>query len=273
MNLQELKKQIRQKRSYLCVGLDPDIQKLPSGVPDSANGLADFCIQVAEACLPYAVSFKVNTAFFESLGSPGWEAMHTVFAYLKTLPAFIIADAKRGDIGNTSAHYARAFFEESGADAITISPYMGQDSVKPFLQNPGKTAILLALTSNEGHADFEMQDLANGQKLYEWILKKAISWPAQSDLMFVIGATRASEMSQVRKACPDHFFLVPGVGAQGGDLAEISRKGFNTEVGLLVNASRSILYASSGLDFAKAAAKEAGKIQEEMDKLLFEHGF
>jgi len=273
MNKKELKNAILSKRSYLCLGLDPDMQKLPDGIPRTADGIASFCIETAAACLPHAVACKVNTAFFESLGSQGWEAMHRVFAYLKTLPLFVIADAKRGDIGNTSSHYARAFFHELGADAITLSPYMGEDSIQPFLQYPGKTAILLALTSNTGHADFEMQDLANGKKLYEWVMEKAISWPARSELMFVVGATRASEMRHVRKICPDRFFLVPGVGAQGGDLAEISRKGFNSDVGLLVNASRSIIFASSGPDFAAAAEAEARKIQNQMDQLLAEHGF
>jgi orotidine-5'-phosphate decarboxylase len=273
MNRQDLKKDILSKRSYLCLGLDPDLLRLPVGVPRTPDGIAGFCIETVAVCLPHVVACKVNTAFFESLGSPGWEAMHRVFAYLKTLPLLVIADAKRGDIGNTSSHYARAFFHELGADAITLSPYMGEDSIQPFLHYPGKTAILLALTSNTGHADFEMQELANGKKLYEWVMEKAISWPALSDLMFVVGATRASEMRQVRLICPDHFFLVPGVGAQGGDLADISRKGFKSDVGLLVNASRSIIYASSGPDFAAAAKAEARKIQIQMDRLLAEHGF
>ncbi len=255
------------------MGLDPDLQKLPTGVPKNADGVVDFCKKIIEATLPFVVSYKINAAFFESLGKDGWQAMQEVFGFLKDKNVFVIADAKRGDIGNTSAHYAKAFFEEMGADAITIAPYMGQDSIQPFLEYKDKTAIILALTSNSGHTDFEIQTLENGKKLYELVLEKAISWERKGELMFVIGATRSSEMANVRKICPQHFFLVPGVGAQGGDLSEISEIGFNQQVGLLVNASRSILYASSGFDFAEAAAVEAEKLQKEMDKLLQNRNF
>jgi orotidine-5'-phosphate decarboxylase len=273
MTSEQLASQIIKKKSYLCVGLDPDREKLPAHLEKNAEGVEAFCKAIIETTLPFAVSYKINTAFFESLGASGWLAMFRVFDYLKEKNVFTIADAKRGDIGNTSHQYARAFFEQLGADAITLAPYMGEDSISPFLQYENKTAILLALTSNPGHADFEMQTLVSGKKLYAEVIEKALSWPAKADLMFVVGATRASEIENIRKICPENFFLVPGVGAQGGSLREISEKGMIKKVGLLVNASRSILFASSGIDFAQKAALEAEKIQKEMEIILKERQF
>lgn len=260
--------QIRQKQSYLCVGLDPDAKKLPAHLPKTADGLTAFCKGIIDTTLPYAVSYKLNSAFFEAFGAAGWEAMREVFIHLKTLNVFAIADAKRGDIGNTSGKYAKAFFEDLGADAITLSPYMGHDSIAPFLQYENKTAILLALTSNPGHADFEMQKLENGRHLYEQVMETSLGWDREGELMFVVGATRTEQFAHVRKLAADSFFLVPGVGAQGGNLAEISKVGFNKNVGLLVNASRSIIHASQGEDFAEKAGEEAKKMQEEMADLM-----
>lgn len=263
-----LPSQIRQKNSYLCVGLDPDLEKLPDGIPKSAQGVLEFCLQIIEKTLPFTVSYKLNTAFFESLGAEGWKVMEILFMHLQSKNVFAIADAKRADIGNTSHQYAKAFFENMGADAITLSPYMGFDSIQPFLEYQDKTAILLALTSNPGHADFEMQPLANGRKLYEEVLVRSQTWERKGSLMYVVGATRSTEMESVRALCPDSFLLVPGVGAQGGDLREISEKGMNGSVGLLVNASRSILYASSGNNYAMAASKAAFDLQQEMERYL-----
>lgn len=268
MNTTELAAQIRKKQSYLCVGLDPDLTKIPSHFPNSAEGFVRFCEEIIAATDEFAVSYKVNSAFFERLGSEGWRAMERVFKTLKARNVFAIADAKRADIGNTSSQYAHVFFDNMGADAVTIAPYMGSDSIAPFLQFENKTAILLALTSNPGHADFEMQELKNGKRLFEQVIETALKWPKKGDLMFVVGATRSSEIAAIRKICPDSFLLVPGIGAQGGSLAEISKLGMNKVVGLLVNASRSIIYASSGTDFASKAAEEARSIQQEMAGFL-----
>ena len=271
MEQQELIELIRQKQSYLCVGLDPDAEKLPSHLTKDSEGLVAFCKAIIDATLPYTVSYKVNSAFFEAFGEAGWRAMREIFIHLKSLPVFAIADAKRGDIGNTSGKYAKAFFEDMEADALTLSPYMGEDSISPFLQYENKTAILLALTSNPGHADFEMLKLENGKRLYEQVLETSQNWPRKGGLMYVIGATRSEQFAHVRKLSPDSFFLVPGVGAQGGNLAEISRLGFNKDIGLLVNASRSIIHAGMGTDFAEKAAEEAKKMQEEMAGLMAQH--
>lgn len=268
MNTTELVAQICKKQSYLCVGLDPDPTKIPAHIPKSAEGFVRFCEEIVEATEEFAVSYKVNSAFFERLGSEGWSAMEMVFKLLKTKNVFSIADAKRADIGNTSSQYAHAFFDNLGADAVTLAPYMGSDSIAPFLQFENKTAILLALTSNPGHSDFEMLELKNGKRLFEQVIETALYWPKKGELMFVVGATRSSEIAAIRKICPDSFLLVPGVGAQGGSLAEISKLGMNEGVGLLVNASRSIIYASSGTDFASKAAEEASSIQQEMAGFL-----
>ncbi len=263
---------IRKKQSYLCIGLDPDPSRMPVGIARDAEGTGLFCRRIIEATEPFAVACKINSAFFETMGSRGWELMQELFAFCRARGLWTIADAKRGDIGNTSEAYARAFFEVLGADAITLSPYMGRDSVQPFLDKPGKTAILLALTSNPGHADFEMLELKDGKRVFEAVMEKAAGWERKGNLMFVVGATRAAEIEGIRKICPDHFLLIPGVGAQGGDLETISRLGLTRQGGLLVNASRSILYASAGEDYAPAAALEARRMQETMAVLLREKG-
>lgn len=268
MNATHLPELIRQKKSYLCVGLDPDIEKLPGHLPKTPEGVLEFCVHIVEATLPYTVAYKLNSAFFEALGAGGWQVMEILFKHLKAKGVYSIADAKRADIGNTSAQYAKAFFEMMEADAITLSPYMGEDSIAPFLQYPDKAAILLALTSNPGHADFEMRTLENGKKLYEQVLETSQGWPRKGALMYVVGATRGALLAEIRAKCPDAFFLVPGVGAQGGSLKEVSEMGMNKQIGLLVNASRSVIYAGNGEDFATKAAQEAWKLQQEMEHYL-----
>lgn len=275
MNYSELVSQIKAKQSFLCVGLDIDEHKLPTHLKGTPNGVVDFAKAIIEATLPYAVSYKVNTAFFEARGVQGWEQLTQVIALLKNIAGdttFNIADAKRGDIGNTSNEYAKAFFETLPFDAITVAPYMGSDSISPFLKYQGKWAISLALTSNQGALDFQMQQLANGKLLFEEVLATTASWGTTENLMFVAGATRAEHIAKVRAAVPHHFLLVPGVGAQGGSLADVWNYGSNAQVGLLVNASRSILYASSGTDFAEAAAQEAHRMQQEMAGYLSQMG-
>lgn len=227
-----------------------------------------FCSEIISHTAPYAVSYKLNSAFFEVFGEDGWRAMREIFNLLASMEVFSIADAKRADIGNTSRMYAKAFFEDLRADAITLSPYMGSDSIAPFLDYPGKTAILLALTSNLGHHDFEMQKLESGRFVYEEVIHRSLTWARKGDLMFVVGATRTSELENIRRICPDHFLLVPGVGAQGGDLAETSRLGRNQDVGLLINSSRGILYAGAGLDFGKKAGEAAKALQQEMESWI-----
>ena len=264
MKASDLETVILDKKSYLCVGLDPDLSKLPAHLPKNAEGVLEFCLSIIEHTTPFAAAYKINSAFFESLGAAGWSAMQTVFGTLKHLKIYAIADAKRADIGNTSEHYAKAFFENMNADAITLSPYMGHDSISPFLQYPDKAAILLALTSNSGHIDFEMQKLENGKRLYEMVIETSQTWPKLGELMFVIGATRTQEIQNVRRICPDNFLLVPGVGTQGGSLHEISKYGLNAKGGLLINASRSIIYAGNNIDYGKRAADEAEKLQKEM---------
>jgi len=268
MKVSDLEKVIFQKKSYLCVGLDPDIQKLPAHLPKTAQGVLEFCLAIIDSTDSFSVAYKLNSAFFENLGAEGWNVMSAVFAELKKRGLYSIADAKRADIGNTSEQYAKAFFENLGADSITLSPYMGHDSIGPFLQYSDKAAILLALTSNAGHADFEMLKLENGKKLYEQVIETSQTWTRSGDLMFVVGATRSQEIQNVRRICPDNFLLVPGVGAQGGSLEDISKYGLTDKGGLLVNASRSIIYAGNGSDFAKMAGDEAKKLQREMAEFL-----
>ncbi len=246
----------------MCVGLDTDIRKLPDGISRDVSGMLEFNKAIIEATSEFAVSYKLNTAFYESLGAAGWELMEKT---LELIPnnVFTIADAKRGDIGNTSSLYARAFFETLSFDSITVNPYMGQDSVSPFLAFEGKWSILLALTSNAGSQDFQVLKTPEGQ-VFEEVLKKSSAWGNAENTMYVVGATRAEELSRIRKIIPDHFLLVPGVGAQGGSLEEVVKHGANADLGLLINASRSIIYASSATDFAEAAGREAGKLQREM---------
>jgi len=263
----KLMKQIVAKQSYLCVGLDSDIEKLPSGMPKTAQGVIDFNKAIIDATAPFCVSYKINTAFYESMGVKGWQAMEATLAHIPSTH-FTIADAKRGDIGNTSAQYAKTFFEVLPFDAITVAPYMGKDSIEPFLAYANKCTIVLGLTSNLGSQNFEQQKLATGQFLYESVLEQVASWGTANQIMFVVGATKAKEFESIRKIIPHHFILVPGVGAQGGSLAEVTKYGKNKELGLLVNASRAIIFASNGNDFAEKAAIAASDYAKEMKALL-----
>lgn len=262
MTRQQLVAQIRSKNSYLCIGLDTDITKIPRHLLSEPDPVFAFNQQIIDATLEYCVSYKINTAFYEALGLPGWEAMAKTLDYIPSTH-FTIADAKRGDIGNTSTQYAKAFFEALDFDAITVAPYMGSDSVKPFLEYAGKWTIVLGLTSNSGARDFELQQ-AGGEMLYEKVMKTASQWGSPDNLMFVVGATQAEEFVNIRKITPDHFYLVPGVGAQGGSLKEISAKAMNKDVGILVNVSRAVIFASDGEDFAFKAGEVARQYRDEM---------
>ncbi len=272
MTRQQLTDQIFKKRSYLCVGLDTDLAKVPKHLLSETDPVFSFNKAVIDATRDLCVSYKINTAFYEALGVKGWEAMEKTVQYIGN-EHFKIADAKRGDIGNTSDQYAKAFFETMPFDAITVAPYMGEDSIKPFLQHEGKWAIVLGLTSNKGANDFELQTLLNSdinysEMLYQTVLKKVSSWGTTENLMFVIGATQASAFDKVRKIIPCHFCLVPGVGAQGGSLKEISEKAMTKDCGILVNVSRAIIYASPGENFAEKARIIAIEYREEMEKYL-----
>jgi orotidine-5'-phosphate decarboxylase len=262
MTRQQLVEQIRRKHSYLCIGLDSDITKIPRHLLSEPDPVFAFNQQIIDATLEYCVSYKINTAFYEALGLPGWEAMAKTLDYIPKTH-FTIADAKRGDIGNTSTQYAKAFFEVLDFDAITVAPYMGSDSVQPFLDYAGKWTILLGLTSNTGARDFELLQ-AGGEMLYEKVMKTASQWGSPDNLMFVVGATQAEEFVNIRKITPDHFYLVPGVGAQGGSLEEISAKAMNKDVGILVNVSRAVIFASNGEDFAFKAGEAAKQYRDEM---------
>lgn len=266
MTYLELFQQISSKKSYLCVGLDTDIQKIPSHLLKTDDPVFEFNKQIIDATADYCVSYKPNIAFYEALGPKGWESLQKTVDYIPQ-SHFTIADAKRGDIGNTSGLYARAFFDPSSSgldfDSITVAPYMGIDSVTPFLAFEGKWVILLALTSNSGSADFQRLDVA-GAALYENVLRKSQTWAGAERMMYVVGATHPSDFEKIRAIIPDHFLLVPGVGAQGGNLEEVSKFGMNKNCGLLVNASRSIIYASNGTDFAERAKQEASALQQEM---------
>ncbi len=270
MTRNELISQIRLKKSFLCVGLDPDIEKIPQFLIDEEEDpIYEFNKMIIDSTAPYCVSFKPNAAFYEAYGSSGHESLEKTIRYIKANypDHLVIADAKRGDIGNTSAMYAKGFFKKLNADAITVAPYMGSDSVKPFLAFENKWAIILALTSNEGSADFEQLPV-NGKPLYMHVIEACKGWGTVDNMMFVVGATKASLLSDIRKTIPEHFLLVPGVGAQGGDLAEVCKYGMNKDIGLLVNASRSILYAGNDKDFAEKAGAEARRLAEEMAPLL-----
>ena len=262
MTRSELIAQIHLKNSFLCVGLDPDLTKIPKHLLQLEDPIFEFNKAIIDATKEYCVAYKPNTAFYEALGVKGWKALEKTINYIPK-DCFIIADAKRGDIGNTSLAYAKAFFETLPCDAITVAPYMGADSVLPFYTYKDAWVVLLALTSNQGSADFQMLEV-KGQKLYAEVIKKALSWGNNENTMFVVGATRGEEIAELRKLAPSHFFLVPGVGAQGGSLEEVFNYGANKEVGLLVNSSRAILYAQDGEGFADGAKKEALKIQTEM---------
>lgn len=271
MKLAELKVEILRKKSFLCVGLDIDLEKVPTRFKNSPTALVDFSKAIIDATAPFAVAYKPNIAFFETYGVEGMAALKEVIDYLNTnYPKhFTIADAKRGDIGNTSTRYAKAYFETLGFDSITVAPYMGKDSVEPFLAFKEKYTILLALTSNPGSADFQRIE-ANGTPVYQSVLKTSQGWEGSEQLMYVVGATRAEALQEIRATIPKAFLLVPGVGAQGGSLSEVAQNGLNNDVGLLVNSSRGIIYASQEEDFAEAAATAAKTLQEEMAVLLKE---
>lgn len=271
MNQQELFQQIQKKRSFLCVGLDSDIQKIPQHLLKTDDPLFAFNKEIIDATAAFTVAYKPNLAFYESMGAKGWLSLEKTISYLKTKypEIFIIADAKRGDIGNTSGLYARAFFDTLNFDAVTVAPYMGEDSVKPFMAYPGKWVILLALTSNKGAADFQfLKSNENGDFLFESVLKTSRNWGTAENLMYVVGATKAEKLAEIRKLVPYHFLLVPGVGAQGGSLQEVAKNGLNKHCGLLVNSSRGIIYASTAHDFAEKAGRAAEKVQQEMELLL-----
>ena len=270
MNRETLIANILKKRSYLCVGLDSDVEKLPTHFAQRPDGVLAFNKQIIDATKDLCVSYKINTAFYEAMGAEGWDVMASTIKYIGK-EHFIIADAKRGDIGNTSHQYAKAFFKQLDADAVTVAPYMGKDSVLPFLDYAGKWAIVLGLTSNAGAEDFELQKMEAGA-LYESVLQKVSSWGTLENLMFVIGATQSDEFISIRKICPKHFFLVPGVGSQGGSLQQISEKALTAEVGLLINVSRAIIFASQGADFAQRAQEVAQNYQQEMEQYLRDKG-
>jgi orotidine-5'-phosphate decarboxylase len=266
MTRTELTHQIKIKKTFLCVGLDSDMAKLPVHLLSLPDAQYEFNKAIIDATLDHCVAYKINTAFYESRGVRGWETLERTVNYIPR-SHFTIADAKRGDIGNTSAHYAKAFFETLGFDAVTVAPYMGEDSIRPFLEYDNKWTILLGLTSNPGSRDFEMLKV-DEDYLFQQVLKKSAAWGNPSNLMFVIGATKHDMVSDIRKSFPDHFFLVPGVGAQGGSLSEISHSGMNKDCGLLVNASRAVIFASEGEDFAIAAKQSAKIYQDEMIPFL-----
>ena len=271
MNSKQLSEQIFKKESYLCVGLDTDIHKIPSHLLKEKDPIFEFNKQIIDATIDNAVAYKPNIAFYEAHGLKGWESLQKTMEYLPK-EVFSIADAKRGDIGNTSAMYARAFFEEMPFDSITVAPYMGSDSVKPFLTFEDKWVILLALTSNEGSKDFQYNEDVDGERLFEKVIKRSAEWGDAGNMMYVVGATRTDQLARIRELIPEHFLLVPGVGAQGGSLEEVSKIGLNRSGGLLVNSSRGIIYADQGKDFAKVAAQKAKEIQEEMASYLSELG-
>ncbi|MBM3418980.1 MAG: orotidine-5'-phosphate decarboxylase [Bacteroidetes bacterium] len=262
MSKEELVEKIRQKQSFLCIGLDPDVSKIPEHLLGAADPVFEFNKAIIDATHPYCIAYKPNTAFYECLGADGWKSLEKTINYIPK-DCLIIADAKRGDIGNTSMHYAKTFFETLSCDAVTIAPYMGSDSVKPFLNFPGKWVILLALTSNEGSQDFQ-QLKGENRRLFEEVIVKSQEWGTTDNLMYVIGATRSEDIALARKLAPEHFFLVPGVGAQGGSLDEVIKFGSTAHCGLIVNSARAIIYASRGHDFAEAAKKEALDIQGQM---------
>lgn len=266
MTRQQLTEQIFSKGSYLCVGLDTDPAKIPQHLRHHPDAVFEFNRQIIDATKDHCVSYKINTAFYEAYGVKGWEALGKTIAYIPETH-FTIADAKRGDIGNTSAQYAKAFFETMNFDAITVAPYMGNDSVQPFLEYKAKWTIVLGLTSNAGAEDFEMQKTGN-HYLYEKVITTVSSWGSTDNLMFVVGATQANAFTNIRQLAPQHFYLVPGVGAQGGSLKEISEKAMIEDCGLLVNTSRAIIYASSGEDFAEKAGAVAAAYAAEMRSYL-----
>ncbi len=270
MTKQQLFENILKKQSFLCVGLDSDIKKIPPHLLQEEDPVFAFNKAIIDATADYCVAYKPNLAFYESLGAKGLTTLEKTVAYIRENDPdqFIIADAKRGDIGNTSEMYARALFDHSDFDSVTVAPYMGEDSVKPFLVYPGKWVILLALTSNKGSFDFQLTEDKKGERLFEKVLKKSQDWATDEQMMYVVGATQGKLFQDIRKIVPDHFLLVPGVGAQGGSLKEVAKYGMNSQCGLLVNSSRQIIYADNSERFAEAAREEAKKVQEEMKEYL-----
>lgn len=263
MNYKQLAEQIKIKQSYLCVGLDTDIKKIPPHLLSTADPVFEFNKAIIDATHSLCVAYKPNLAFYEVNGSKGWESLQKTIDYIPK-ECFVIADAKRGDIGNTATLYAETFFNHLKADAVTIAPYMGSDSIKPFINFKDKWAIVLGLTSNEGAFDFQTLPLGSGEKLYEKVIATTSQWGTFENMMFVVGATKAEMIADIRKIIPNHFLLIPGVGTQGGSLKEVSKSGLNKNCGLLVNSSRQIIYASNKNDFAAAARNEAEKVQQEM---------
>ncbi len=266
MTRSELISQINRKKSFLCVGLDTDIRKIPKHLLDAEDPVFEFNKSIIDATREFAVAYKPNIAFYECMGPKGWESLRKTLDYIPE-DIFTIADAKRGDIGNTSSMYAQTFFSQYDFDSVTVAPYMGEDSVTPFLEFKDKWVVLLALTSNKGALDFQM-DTIGGERVFEKVLRVSQQWGNAQNMMYVVGATRGELFADVRKVAPDHFLLVPGVGAQGGSLQDVCQYGMNQDCGLLVNSSRGIIYASSGIDFAERAADEARKVQLEMAALL-----
>lgn len=269
MTTSQLIAQIVSKKSFLCIGLDVDLTKIPQHLMALEDPIFEFNKAIIDATHDLCVSYKPNTAFYEAYGIKGWQSLQKTIAYINANhpEIFTIADAKRGDIGNTSSMYAKAFFEDMQFDSVTVAPYMGKDSVEPFLAFENKHTIMLALTSNEGAFDFQTQNVA-GTELYKVVLETSKSWKNADNLMYVVGATKAEYFTEIRKIVPDSFLLVPGVGAQGGSLSEVCKYGMNANVGLLINSSRGVIYASNGTDFAEKAREEALKLQQEMEKIL-----
>jgi orotidine-5'-phosphate decarboxylase len=272
MTRQELIEQIRIKRSFLCVGLDTDLAKIPAHLLETEDPIFEFNKAIIDATKDFCVAYKPNIAFYECHGPKGWESLKKTLDYIPK-NIFTISDAKRGDIGNTSKYYAETFFNYLGSDSVTVAPYMGEDSVTPFLEYENKWVILLALTSNKGALDFQFIADENNDELYKKVLRKSQEWGTPDNLMYVVGATRAEGIGEVRRIAKEHFFLVPGVGAQGGSLTDVANYGWNDDCGLLVNSSRGIIYASNGTDFAERAKFEAEKLQKEMAIILDQKGF
>ena len=270
MTRQDIVNQITKKQSFLCVGLDTDIKKIPAHLLSDEDPIFAFNKAIIDATADHCIAYKPNLAFYESMGVRGWISFEKTIKYLKEKypDQFIIADAKRGDIGNTSAMYARSFFEELDIDSVTVAPYMGEDSVSPFLSYEGKWVILLALTSNKGSHDFQLTQDAAGERLFEKVLRTSQQWASADQIMYVVGATQGRLFEDIRRIVPDHFLLVPGIGAQGGSLEEVCRYGMNSQCGLIVNSSRAIIYASNGEDFAEKAAAAAESVADEMRKML-----
>jgi len=271
MNRQQLISQIKQKKSFLCIGLDTDIQRLPSHLLSFDDPVFEFNKQIIDATKDLCVAYKPNIAFYESLGSEGWESLQKTLAYIPD-DIFTIADAKRGDIGNTSSMYGRAFFQNLNFNAVTVAPYMGRDSVIPFLEFKNKWVVILALTSNSGSLDFQSIEGQSGTPLFQQVLETSRKWGTHENIMYVVGATRAEKLLEIRDIIPNHFLLVPGVGFQGGSLQAVAQCGMNSDCGLLVNSSRGVIYAGSGLDFAEKSKEAAQSIQKEMAVLLSEAG-